>query len=228
MLFEVILVSAIVVTALVVFAYSRSRDKKLWTTESEATETTEKLGYKVAVMPLIKQQDDGKIDIQFEGLAGIEYGVRDEAQSEDKGFHIYDSFYKAFRHPQPVLKPGKIFLEVIGHGALKTHRIGFKATEQRVLQVMVGQCRLCPNQATHHREHQEIKIAILGANLFTRGGLKCSKHATDDYVDLRPMMLNQQETVERDLINICPLISPVEYEGKIAPLFQPTIITPGE
>jgi hypothetical protein len=91
----------------------------------------------------------GKRAHDFKGVYGSSYGVVDRATSSI-GFHAYEDFKRARSHPQA----GNVFLEVVMSGDVQEHKLGWTATEQRVLQVIphcgfsvTGHvCRFRPNK----------------------------------------------------------------------------------
>lgn len=103
----------------------------------------------------------------FAGVVGQTYGVVDKATSV-LGFHAYDDFSRARKHPQE----GNVFLEVVLSGAVQEHDLGWTATNQRVLQVIPhccfgvigGTCKLRPT-----------RYFVAGDKLYFR----CSIHAFD-------------------------------------------------
>jgi hypothetical protein len=99
-----------------------------------------RIGYKRA---FLTPQSHG--DQHFRGVVGHTYGVESDASNRYWGFHAYESFAKAYKHPQQ----GNVFLEVVLSGHVKEHEDGYIASHQRVLQVIPDTCYRCSRQTTH-------------------------------------------------------------------------------
>lgn len=86
----------------------------------------------------------------LKGVIGKRYSLSSKAAFLSPGFHAYRTYKLAQNHPQD----GNVFLEVLLSGKVKDHDLGWKASEQRVLQIIphctFGSFGVCKRQVRYY------------------------------------------------------------------------------
>lgn len=95
------------------------------------------IGYKQAYL-----KADG-----FHGVTGHHY--TQDADAVGPGFHAFYRFEDAVKHEQQ----GAVILEVLLSGVIRKHKLGVKASHQRVLQILFKDCWECSRPATRYQKY---------------------------------------------------------------------------
>lgn len=133
------------------FVFDRWLDGEVEVPRIALKQVEAKIAYKRAYLRLHNDRQP------FKGVTGHGYGVDDDARGWI-GFHAYDSFAQALKHPQE----GNVYLEVVLSGTIGEYQDGYVASHQRVLQVIPDGCGFCKRKAYYY-----IDDAIEDELLFT-------------------------------------------------------------
>lgn len=175
------------------------------------------IGYKKAYVEHIEHDEGVLQDVTFKGMSWVRYGLNSEAESDSAGFHMFKRLTDAENHNQGNVS--SVLIEVMGYGDMNMHRKGFETDHQRVLQLIIGTCNW-------YKCDQQAEFFIPPKTIVTGGyEARCSKHHYEDKrkIDLRPMMLQQNELLSGERLNICPR-QEVEYKWQLIPAFDQTVV----
>lgn len=106
------------------------------------------------------------------GVTGNAYSL--DAETDSVGFHAYDDFQRADTHPQK----GNVLLEVLLSGNMQRWDLGWVATHQRVLQMIVvcsyGNCVRAPKYFSQHEREATFSCKLHS----TSARLDCTLNGT--------------------------------------------------